>query len=125
LHEDKPLDAKAIMAKTDVISAMEAIEGAALQEKPRKKTPPLSQKEEERKKALIRYGHKEVFPRINVVYVFAANIKVALVDTSHQMCTGWSRKGAKTSVTLDSVEIRSMSQLQYYIIMSVHKQLKH
>ena len=43
------------MAKTDVISAMEAIEGAALQEKPRKKTPPLSHKEEERKKALIRY----------------------------------------------------------------------
>jgi len=56
LHEDKPLDAKAIMAKTDVISAMEAIEGAALREKPRKKTPPLSQKEEERKKALIRWA---------------------------------------------------------------------
>jgi hypothetical protein len=44
------------MAKTDVISAMEAIEGAALREKPRKKTPPLSQKEEERKKALIRWA---------------------------------------------------------------------
>jgi len=55
LHEDKPLDAKSIVAKTDVISAMEAIEGASLADKqPRKKTPPLSQKEEERKKALIR-----------------------------------------------------------------------
>ena len=28
LHEDKPLDAKTIVAKTDVISAMEAIEGS-------------------------------------------------------------------------------------------------
>ena len=27
LHEDKPLDARSIVAKTDVISAMEAIEG--------------------------------------------------------------------------------------------------
>ena len=27
LHEDKPLDAQSIVAKTDVISAMEAIEG--------------------------------------------------------------------------------------------------
>jgi len=55
LHEDKPLDAKTIVANTDVISAMEAIEGASLREKqPRKKTPPLSEKEEERKKALIR-----------------------------------------------------------------------
>lgn len=55
LHEDKPLDARSIVAKTDVISAMEAIEGASLQEKqPRKKTPPLGQREEERKKALIR-----------------------------------------------------------------------
>jgi hypothetical protein len=66
LHEDKPLDAKAIMAKTDVISAMEAIEGAALREKPRKKTPPLSQKEEERKKALIRWAETQhssnIFP---------------------------------------------------------------
>merc|ERR1719244_1119905 len=53
LHEDKPLDAKAIVSKTDVISAMEVIEGASLKEKTsRKRTPPSN--EDMKKKALIR-----------------------------------------------------------------------
>ena len=53
LHEDKPLDAKTIVNKTDVISAMEAIEGAAIKDKtPRKRTPPSN--EDMKKKALIR-----------------------------------------------------------------------
>ena len=53
LHEDKPLDAKKIVSKTDVISAMEAIEGAAIKEKTsRKRTPPSH--EDMKKKALIR-----------------------------------------------------------------------
>eukprot|EP00092_Neocalanus_flemingeri_P032005 GFUD01034784.1.p1 GENE.GFUD01034784.1~~GFUD01034784.1.p1 ORF type:complete len:1576 (+),score=438.20 GFUD01034784.1:631-4728(+) len=53
LHEDKPLDAKTIVSKTDVISAMEVIEGASLKEKtPRKRTPPAN--EDMKKKALIR-----------------------------------------------------------------------
>ena len=33
LHEDKQLDAKKIISKTDVISAMDVIEGAAIKEK--------------------------------------------------------------------------------------------
>lgn len=53
LHEDKPLDAKTIVNKTDVISAMEAIEGAAIKDKThRKRTPPSN--EDMKKKALIR-----------------------------------------------------------------------
>merc|ERR1712088_535851 len=51
LHEDKPLDAKTIVAKTDVISAMEAVEGAVTS---RKKTPPGQSAEDMKKKALIR-----------------------------------------------------------------------
>jgi len=51
LHEDKPLDAKNIVAKTDVISAMEAVEGAVTS---RKKTPPGQSAEDMKKKALIR-----------------------------------------------------------------------
>ena len=51
LHEDKPLDAKKIVAKTDVISAMEAVEGAVSS---RKKTPPGQSVDEMKKKALIR-----------------------------------------------------------------------
>ena len=51
LHEDKPLDAKKIVSKTDVISAMEAIEGASIKDK-RKRTPPSN--EDMKKKALIR-----------------------------------------------------------------------
>merc|ERR1712106_476452 len=53
LHEDKPLDAKTIVSKTDVISAMEVIEGVSLKEKTsRKRTPPSN--EDMKKKALIR-----------------------------------------------------------------------
>ncbi len=58
MHEDKAMDAKAIVnkaiaSKTDVISAMEVIEGESLKEKqPRKKTPPSH--EDIKKKALIR-----------------------------------------------------------------------
>ena len=53
LHEDKPLDAKTIVSKTDVISAMEVIEGASLKDKTsRKRTPPSN--EDMKKKALIR-----------------------------------------------------------------------
>ena len=54
LHEDKPLDAKTIVNKTDVISAMEAIEGcSAIKDKThRKRTPPSN--EDMKKKALIR-----------------------------------------------------------------------
>lgn len=53
LHEDKPMDAKAIVSNTDVISAMEVIEGASQKDKqPRKKTPPSH--EDIKKKALIR-----------------------------------------------------------------------
>merc|ERR550534_1080655 len=51
LHEDKSLDAKNIVSKTDVISAMEAIEGAS-NKGPRKRTPPSH--EDMKKKALIR-----------------------------------------------------------------------
>jgi len=53
LHEDKPLlnDAKTIVAKTDVISAMEAVEGVFTT---RKKTPPGQSAEDMKKKALIR-----------------------------------------------------------------------
>ena len=47
------MDAKTIVSKTDVISAMEAIEGAAIKDKtPRKRTPPSN--EDMKKKALIR-----------------------------------------------------------------------
>lgn len=52
LHEDKPMDAKTIVSKTDVISAMEVIEGAEQEKQPRKKTPPSH--EDIKKKALIR-----------------------------------------------------------------------
>ena len=53
LHEDKQLDAKKIISKTDVISAMDVIEGAAIKEKSfRKRTPPSH--EDMKKKALIR-----------------------------------------------------------------------
>ena len=48
------MDAKTIVSKTDVISAMEVIEGASLKEKSqRKRTPPSN--EDMKKKALIRY----------------------------------------------------------------------
>merc|ERR1719420_651801 len=52
LHEDKPLDAKKIVSKTDVISAMEAIEGENNKKTFRKRTPPSH--EDMKKKALIR-----------------------------------------------------------------------
>ena len=53
LHEDKSLDTKKIVSKTDVISAMEAVEGAAIKDKGlRKRTPPSH--EDMKKKALIR-----------------------------------------------------------------------
>ena len=53
LHEDKSLDTKKIVSKTDVISAMEAIEGASIKDKGlRKRTPPSH--EDMKKKALIR-----------------------------------------------------------------------
>ena len=53
MHEDKLLDAKKIVSKTDLISAMEAIEGAAIKDKSyRKRTPPSH--EDMKKKALIR-----------------------------------------------------------------------
>ena len=53
MHEDKPLDAKTIVSKTDVISAMEVIEGVSLKEKTsRKRTPPSN--DDMKKKALIR-----------------------------------------------------------------------
>ena len=45
------MDAKTIVSKTDVISAMEVIEGAS-NKTPRKRTPPSS--EDMKKKALIR-----------------------------------------------------------------------
>ena len=51
LHEDKPLDAKKIVSKTDVISAMEAIEGENNKKTFRKRTPPSH--EDMKKKALI------------------------------------------------------------------------
>ena len=53
LHEDKSLDTKKIVSKTDVISAMEVIEGASIKDKGlRKRTPPSH--EDMKKKALIR-----------------------------------------------------------------------
>merc|ERR550534_2793587 len=53
LHEDKSLDTKKIVSKTDVISAMEAIEGVSIKDKGlRKRTPPSH--EDMKKKALIR-----------------------------------------------------------------------
>ena len=54
LNNLSPLEnAKTIVNKTDVISAMEAIEGAAIKDKTqRKRTPPSN--EDMKKKALIR-----------------------------------------------------------------------
>merc|ERR1719347_1606839 len=65
LHEDKPMDANTIVSKTDVISAMEAIEGASQDKQPRKKTPPSH--EEVKKKALIRsLGRKPSDDRVSL-----------------------------------------------------------
>jgi len=110
LHEDKPMDANTIVSNTDVISAMEAIEGASQDKQPRKKTPPSH--EDVKKKALIRsLGRKPSDDRVSLYVRKPSNETKPLSSNTNASETESVKIRDKKPATDDSKKTKFLQEM--------------